>query len=282
MTEITRRSVARGAAWAVPAVAVAGAAPAVAASASCAASVDGRAGVDYNWGVVNNDPQTTDTTTQTMSFSGAVSLATLPKDAQITSITYTYWFQNRDDAATNADGSSGSHGPGIYDLGNSHSSINQAGTCSSNYSTVTGCAYTYGQANSPLTAPVYGTSSTDVNPFTSGTASSSMTANWVDHTFTNGKTTKAWAYTFVGDPAQANALLTPDANGCLNMATQGTPVVNVTYSNVLQAPAVERTIQSDRIINVTYTSGGQSHTLYITGVNDVLCDSSSQGGINAC
>lgn len=282
MTEINRRSVARGAAWAIPAMTVAAASPAVAASTACVASIDGNGQAIYNWGVTNSDPNTTATTTQTLSFSGALSLAGLPADAKITSISYTYWFQNRNDGASNPDGSTGAHGPGIYDLGNTHSSLNKAGTCSTSYSTVTGCRYTYGAAGSPLTAPTYGTSSTSVNPFTSGTATSAMTANWTNHTFENGKTTRAWSYTFTGDPSKAQALLTPDANGCLTLASQGTPVMNVTYSNVLQAAAAERTIQVDRIVYVTYTSGGQTYTLTDTGVNTLLCDSSSQGGVNAC
>lgn len=267
----------------MPAVVAASSIPAMAAS-GCQAAMAVAGNASYNWGVSATDPKTTKTTDQVLTISGGVSLSGLPADAVITNIAYTYWIENRNDSATNADGSSGGHGPGIYDPGNSKASTRTSGSCSTSYSTVTGCSYTYGASGSPLSAPPSG-ASTSANPFTSGTAKASLKTNWTDHTFYNGRKTKAWQFVYQGDATKAQALLTKDSTGCLTLAQQSTPVFTVTYTGVLQGAHAEQTLQMDRTAIVTYTSGGNSYTLSKDVVSTYLChtpDPYPADGVNRC
>ncbi|WP_144794905.1 hypothetical protein [Kocuria palustris] len=282
MPDISRRTVARSVAWAVPTIAVAAAAPAYAVSpGNRVATIGGGAPAYYGWGANTTNPRTTATTTQKLEFAGQVSLSDLPRDAVITGISYTYWFQNRVDTDTNPNGASGAHGPGIYVPGNARASTYSPGVCTVSGSTVNGCRFTYGSA--AMSAPTDGNTNTRTNPFTSGSASGAVRTNLTQHTFDNGRTTLAWQFVFTGDPAKANALLTTDAEGYKHLALQSTPQMNVTYTNVLQNHPAQRTIQVDRFSTVTYTSGGRTHTLTRRIGNSVFCNSSAQpGGVNMC
>lgn len=276
---ISRRTVARGAAWAMPVVVLAAQAPALAASVCGTPTATGGGSLTYDWGTVPADPKTTATTSQSLTFYGAVGAINLPPDAVITSISYEYWIQARNDSTTNPDGSSGSHGPGVYDPGNGASSI--SGTCKISYSTVTSCAY------KGTAAPMSTGGRAVSTVFTSGTSTSGVKAAWTDHAFKllNGSTVteKGWQFVFTGDPSIANSLLTTNAAGCKTLADQITPQFNVTYNNVLQAANAERTIHVDRTAYITYTSGGKTYTISKYQPSTVVCDSSgSGGGVNRC
>lgn len=278
-TSVSRRTLAQGAAWAVPTVAIAGAAPAFAAS-RCATTITQAGTGYYGWGTVTSNPKTTATTTQNLWLYGAVKVDALPADAVITDIRYVYWIQQRDDSKTNTNGSSGAHGPGIYDPGNSKSSIN--GTCKISYSTVTSCSYKWG---SPVLTTVGGKTTSSI--WTSTNATVGVTKSWTDHAFTKldgtTETLKGWELTFQGDAAAATKLLATDASGCKYLPLQYTSQFNATYNNVLQAYASERAFRVDRYAYVTYTSGGKSYTLQAYGPNTVFCNSTNTtGGINIC
>lgn len=281
--QLSRRTLAHGAAWSIPAVAIAGAAPAIAASRCGDATINQRGGLGYDWGVVPTNPKTTSTTTQKMTVSGMVELNNLPADAVITDIRYEYWIQQRDDSKTNANGSSGGHGPGIYDPGHSKSSIGgKNGTCKISYSTVSSCSYKWG---SPVLTTVSGRTTSPI--WTSTNATVGVTQAWVDHAFKKldgtTQTLKAWQLIFQGDPAAATKLLMTDANGCKYLPQQVTSQFNVTYTNVLQAYASERALRIDRTAYVTYTSGGKSYTLSAYSPNTHHCNTSdSPGGVNIC
>lgn len=239
--------------------------------------------MNYGWGTVPTDPKTTATTTGSLSISAQMAATQLPVGAVITDIRFEYWIQSRDDGITNPDGSSGGHGPGIYDPGNSHASTRTAGTCSTSYSAITGCSYT--GTTTPLSSVAARPAS---SVFTSGTSRAAVTANWVDHAFKklNGSTVtqKAWQFQFIGDPKLATAQLTKNATtGCLDLPMLNTPQFDVSYANVLQSANAERTISVDRTAYITYTVNGVSKTLTMYQPSQYLCDSSATaGGVNRC
>lgn len=283
MTQISRRNLAKGSAWVAPVVIASSAVPAYAASQCNNPSVYAEGSVDYNWGVVATDPKTSSTTTQKLSLVVAMNATGLPVGAVITDIRFEYWIQSRNDSLTNPDGSSGGHGPGIYDPGNSKASTRTAGTCTTSYSTITGCSY------SGLSTPLSNNSKFPASPvFTSGTSKAAVTANWVDHKFKkldgSTVTAKAWQFQFIGDPKLATAQLKNNATtGCLDLPQLNTPQFNVSYPNVLQAANAERTIYVDRTVYLTYTVNGVSKTLTMDQPSTKVCDSSdSPGGINRC
>jgi len=281
MSQISRRRLVKGAAWATPVVIASSAIPAYAAS-QCNPTIAGGGYMNYDWGVVPTNPKTTATTTQSLSISAQISASQLPVGAVITDIRFEYWIQSRDDGITNPDGSSGSHGPGIYDPGNTHASTKTAGTCTTSYSTITGCSYK--GTTTPLSSLAARPAS---STFTSGTSKAAVTSNWVNHSFTklNGSTVtaKAWQFQFIGDPKLATAQLTKNATtGCLDLPTLNTPQFYVSYANVPQSANTERTIYVDRTAYITYTVNGVSKTLTMYQPSKYLCDSSASGGVNRC
>lgn len=287
MKTVDRRTLARGAGWAVPSVVVSTAAPAYAAS-SCTPSLEAPASANYNWGLPYEKRESATTTDQTFLFYGWINLANLPADAQITSIRYEYWIQQRDEGAT-TNGVSGANGPGAFDPGNRYSSLKNS--CKISYSSISSCSYR------GLTGPLSHPTGSSYKPnggvasriFTTGTSSAGVTAAWQDHTFrllnNRTATTKAWQFTFTGDPTVATSLLKSDpATGCKSLPReQSTPQFTVKYSSVPLPPNSVRTIYLDRTAYVTYTSNGKTYQLESHWGNTYLCDSSgSQGGVNRC
>lgn len=90
MATISRRGVARGTAWAVPAITVAAASPAVAASAPPSLDISGMAGLSY----YESNPGGTGTHSLDASF-GSVVVKNLPASVTVTNVTATIYVQNR-------------------------------------------------------------------------------------------------------------------------------------------------------------------------------------------
>ena len=102
---------------AIPAIATAAAAPAVAASpGACTPSISFSGGLTYNWGTLNVAP-----TTQTLGIGGQTYVNNLPAGVTVTDISYQFWIENRQGQTTS--------GPGAYWMGNTTS--NQKGYCAS-------------------------------------------------------------------------------------------------------------------------------------------------------
>lgn len=135
-TPISRRSVARGAAWSIPAIAVAGAAPAMAASNCGAPTPRVMGGVIYDWGTVG-----VATTNQSLNVGAQTYVDNLPAGVTVTKVTYDYWFQLRNGQT--------SSGPGIFWVGNTTS--NRKSSCGT--STCSNMTYSYGSAGwQPVTS----------------------------------------------------------------------------------------------------------------------------------
>lgn len=284
----SRRNLVKGAAWAAPAVVATSAVPAYAASRCPAPSIVSAGSVTYNWGVAPYDrphpANPTGTTTQTFTAFGVVG-GRLPAGAVITKIEYEYWVQQRDDSYRNANGTTGSRGPGIYDPGNERSNIRR--TCTINWENVRSCSYPYATSGSPVRRAVYGEESTSPI-FSSPAARVAVTDSWTYHDFAqlDGSTERArgWRLLFSGDAAVANAHLVKDSSGCLYLPNQLTSTFEVIYSNVATPANFARTVMIDRKSYITYRMpDGSEHTLVGSFKNEITCNSSgSYDGVNRC
>ncbi len=161
-SNISRRALAKGAAWAAPAVLATAAVPAYAASMCGVPRLRYGGGIDYKFGTIGST-----STTQTLTLGSRVYVDNLPQGVTVSDFKITYWVQNRIGQQ--------SPGPGIFWIGNVSSSY-------------------YGQNMSALRwTPTAGSGF-------SPTATN--TQNLVNHTYSNGTSGQSWDLNLTWSAAQ--------------------------------------------------------------------------------
>ncbi|MCT1556957.1 hypothetical protein M3A96_02290 [Helcobacillus massiliensis] len=236
--QISRRTLARGAAWSVPVATVSVAAPAYAVSRPCSPVLTSGGGFSYDWGVAN-----TERTNQTLKAAGSLTVRNLPADAVITTVDYRLIVMNRvDGSGTNW------QDYGAYDPGNSK--VNKPTyyprtQCSVSYSTITGCDFTslYNTTVAPGSAALADgnrqrllyRSRSETDPiWVADAARIFLESNWVDRTFRDGKKGRAWTLKFQSDPSKLTAShwTTDSTTGCKTLTIKDTPIFELGYSGV--------------------------------------------------
>ena len=104
---VSRRSLARGVAWAAPVIVAASAVPAYAAS-SCIPTLRISGGLVYRWGTIGSS-----STTQSLDAGAQAYVDNLPAGVTVTNVSYQWWIANRIGQT--------SAGPGAFWVGNSTS-----------------------------------------------------------------------------------------------------------------------------------------------------------------
>lgn len=215
--QISRRSLAKGAAWAAPAVLATATVPAYAAS-RCQPTLSFSGGLTYNWGTLGSS-----STNQQLQLGGQTYVNNLPAGVTVTSISYTFWVQNRIGQT--------SSGPGAFYVGNT--------TSDRKTQTFTAMPWT----------PTAGSGF-------SSTASS--TANLVNHTYSNGQTAQSWDLNMNWTAAQDTLKQYSTSGSCQNFTTGPSSKFIVNYTGVTGITSLNdpnRAILSDVTIKVTLSDG---------------------------
>lgn len=181
-SHITRRSLAKGAAWSVPVIALASAVPAYAAvSSACRPTLDVNNTLAFDWG------NTSVGGTQYLHYSSGVRVVGMPPGVKVVKATVTRWVQQRED---------GRAAPGVPWPGDSNSSA--SGRCSAS-----GCSIPF----TPLNAgwkPAF-----EVSPRNQS------------YTDSNGQQFTGWSITTTFDgTVQGAGSLTGTADGCFTFVTR--------------------------------------------------------------
>ncbi len=256
---LSRRTVAKGVAWSVPAVAVTIAAPAFAGSSLCDPSLSAGGGMNYDW--FTSTKSTYDSTqTQLLRTAHSMDVVGLPLDARITSLSIEIYMPNRVDNSSNPQPNW--YDFGAYDPGNRYASTNQRGECTTSYASITGCDFSSlyrHDVQQPLNVKTGYTLSQDQagtpewwRPDVSD-ARVFLESNWTPYTFISDelgadnktragtKTRKAWKLVYEGD---ASAIPTTESDpqyseafalggsGCKTFTGGVTPAFEVVYSGV--------------------------------------------------
>lgn len=224
MTAISRRSVAKGAAWAVPTLTVAAGAPAVAASGPCTTAIDFSGGITYNWGSASSTPGAT--TNQVFTSGGQTTLTGLPSGVTVTKVTYKWWIENRQGQNV--------PGPGIYFPGNTTSTVKTS--CSGSTCNLAGSG-------------------------TGGWSSSiTTTSNLTNVTYPDGTSRPSWDLNYTWTAGNGAGTYTTDANGCRTFTTGPSGRLTINYNGVT-APQNGTTPNANEFLTVTATlSNGQTVT----------------------
>ena len=130
---LTRRTLAKGAAWSVPVIAAASVAPALAASSQCQPALRFSGGMFYDFGTIDSG---TGRTNQYLTLGGQTYVDNLPPGVIVTDISYTFWMENQQ--------GQGSSGPGVFWMGNSTASTRNTcsnGTCNASWSPTSGSGF---------------------------------------------------------------------------------------------------------------------------------------------
>lgn len=220
---VSRRALARGAAWAIPALVVASPAPAFAASAICKPVLTSSGGLTYNWGTLGAT-----STTQTMTAGAETYVDNLPPGVTVKQVTYEWWIENRDGQS--------SPGPGAFWVGNSWS--NRAGE------TKSAMPYTPG-------------------PGTAWRSTVANTDRFISKVFPDGVTRPAFDLRFDWTAGRNNSTgtMTQDAGGCFDFKTGPSGRFEVIYTGVVApsscpgANAGKYTIKNFNIVTVTLSDG---------------------------
>lgn len=240
---ISRRAVARGAAWSIPAMTAAAAAPAIAASTRCGSpTISASGGIVYNYGLIGAAR-----TDQQLTLGAQVTIAGLPAGVTVTAIREQFFVQNRQGQT--------SPGPGAFFMGNTSTNWNKAGAC-----TNVGCSVNWtgkvGLINNSVdnsTAPGTGWSSKVTN-----------TQNLASHTFSNGTVAPAWDVNLTWSPTSSAAYSsqTTNAAGCTTVVTTPSGRFGVNYYGITGATLGSGTcITADYIITATLSNGQTLTTL---------------------
>lgn len=195
MNNVSRRSVAKGAAWGIPAVTIAGAAEAVAAS-GCTPRAGGGFGTHYSYGTIYSTRG--NTTTQTLTMGGSAFVNNLPDGVTVTKLTMHYWFETR---------TAGQTGPGAFWMG--ASSSDRRGSCNSGV-----CSTSWTPESAGFVPTV-----------TSTTSNSSQT-------YPDGTVHPSWDAIMTWDANRDAGTYTTNANGCQNFTTGESGKFIVTYAGV--------------------------------------------------
>lgn len=223
-----RRQLMRGAAWALPTIAIATAAPAFAASSACKPYFKFSGGILKNLGTIN---AISGTTNQWINMGGQTTVYNLPAGVTVKSIDYQFWIQNRIGQA--------SSGPGFFFLSNSTSDKKTA--CGG-----AGCSVAW----SPTAGSGFVPTVTN-------------TANQVNHTFpTIGVTSPSWDVNMKGLPDQDTNLASryTTAGACQNFDSGPSSKFTVNYTGVTALTSADVANGKDKanmssIVTVTLSNG---------------------------
>lgn len=224
-TSISRRSVARGAAWSIPAVAVAGAAPAMAAS-NCSPTLRFQGGVTYDYGAVGSSSPIK----QSMTAGGQTYVDGLPAGVTVVAVFYEMWIQNRI--------GQNSYGPGAFWIGNRTS--NWASSCNGGSGTCKPMTYTAAS--------------------TGWTGQVTSLGNLVSQTYSAG-TFQMWNLHFDWKAGSGAGSYT-NVSGCSNFTTGPSGRFPITYTGVTSAPTCsDPDVVVNNFVDITVTlSNGQTLT----------------------
>lgn len=225
---LTRRSLARGTAWSIPAIALSTAAPALAASPACEPSLAFSGGLYYNFGEIYSRG-TTNRTDQMLTVGGQASVNNLPEGVTVTAITSNFWLENRQGQQ--------SSGPGAFWMGNQTASTSgscRGGTCSASWSPTSGSGF----------------SSTVTN-----------TANNLAKTYPDGSSITSWDINMAWSSSRDRVgSYTAQSSGCRSFTTGPSGRFAVTYSGVIalnnsDVAAGRKSIRSYTTVTATLSSG---------------------------
>ncbi len=232
-SDISRRSLAKGAAWAAPAVLATAAVPAYAASCGQVAIRYG-GGIGYSFGTIGST-----STNQQLSLGGNVWVDNLPTGVTVTSMTYTFWIQNRD--------GQDSPGSGAFYVKNRTSD-----RASQNISAM------------PWT-PTAG----------SGFSNSAYsTVNLATHTFSNGATAQAWDLNLTWNASRDSNIssrYTTTANGCRTFDSGASGRFRVNYTGVHGPTSLGNTneyVRGETRITITLSDGRVLN--YVSQTTDIV------------
>lgn len=226
---VSRRSLARGVAWAAPVIVAASAVPAYAASA-CTPTLRISGGLIYRWGTIGSS-----STTQSLDAGAQTYVDNLPAGVTVTRVSYQWWIANRIGQT--------SAGPGAFWVGNGTSSRNGENYNAMRYTPGSGTAWRNTVSN---TQNLAGTE------FPDGVTRDAWDLNFLWTAGTNG----------------SNGTYTNDATGCRDFTTGPSGRFAITYTDVKAprtCPSPEGRMPN--FVKVTATlSNGQELTF--TGVSD--------------
>lgn len=223
MNNVSRRSVAKGAAWSVPAVTIASAAEAVAAS-GCTPRTGGGFGTHFSYGTIYSTRG--NTTTQQLTLGGKAFVNSLPDGVTVTKVTMHFWFEAR---------AAGQTGPGAPWMGASTS--DKRGSCGSGV-----CSVGWTPESSGFEPTV-----------TSATSNSSQT-------YPDGTVHPSWDATMTWDASRGPGTYTTNANGCQDFSTGESGSFVITYSGVAalstaDVDAGKKTIPTYVTVTATLSNG---------------------------
>lgn len=232
----SRRTLAKGAAWSIPAVAAASTVPAFAAS-GCTPTASFSGGFQYDFGYKSNA-----TSNQQVGMGGEVFVQNLPAGVTVKSITQQWFIQNHIGQT--------SRGDGAFFLGNSSTNYYKSGQC-----TAVGCTVTW-VAQPPANT---GGKNFATAPAAGWTNKVTNTQNLKDTVFPNGKTYPAWDAILTWAPGSGSESYTNVSGGCRNFQSgDNAGYFGVTYTNI---PTVPTGGQINAYVHIVVTlSNGQQLT----------------------
>lgn len=218
-TDISRRSLAKGASWAAPIVVSTALVPAYAASLCGLPTVRFSGGPSYRFGAIGSP-----STEQTLGLGGQLWVDNLPAGVTVTNIEYVFWVQNRI--------GQDSPGPGAFYVLNKTSNRASQSISAMPWSPTAGSGF----ANTAFS-----------------------TVNLVNHTFTDGFTAQAWDLhmTWSASSNRLNSY-TETSTGCRTFDTGKSGRFEVIYTGVKGPTSFGNTneyVRADCHITVTLSNG---------------------------
>ena len=212
--QLSRRTLAKGAAWAAPVVAASAVVPAYASS-QCGTpdfSVNGGASVQF--GTVATSLADTGKTDMQLTIGAQPTVKNLPPGVTVTKITEQFFIENHQGQNTK--------GNGLWFMGNPSTNHYESGKC-----TTVGCSTTWTYA--PMT-PSAQNPSTAPNPGWSNIVTN--TQNNQATTYPGGNTYNAWDATLTWTDASGSGTYTPTSNGCREFTAGPSGRFAINYFNV--------------------------------------------------
>lgn len=221
---LTRRTLARGAAWSVPVIAAASVAPAVAASANCTPEISWGGGIYYDYDEIVADRDAGATTNQTLSVGGLTKVVGLAPGTTVTDLKYTFWIENRQGQKAG--------GPGAFWLGNSTSHL--SGSCTSSR-----CSVLWDRQHTPALDPrKFPTTRPDQvsqqpTPGSGFSTTVTNTSNNLDKVFPDGSTVTSFDINMTWSAARDSvATYSANSTGCLTFNSGSSSRFPVYYTGV--------------------------------------------------
>ncbi len=196
---LTRRTLAKGAAWSVPVIAAASAAPAHAASSACTPVLKFSGGFYYNYGTIYSVSGRT--TNQYLTVGGQTTVSNLPESVTVQDISYAFWIENRQGQT--------SSGPGTFWMGNTTASTRSSCTSS-------GCTATWKP-----------TAGSGFSNYVINTGNNQLTVYPTGETYPSWDINMTWSAT-----KDTLNLYSPQETGCRTFTTGPSDKFRVDYSGV--------------------------------------------------